>query len=316
MRFVFALLCWAGMYALTVYIAGSFLGTLMTIGVWVLEVGFTTRAFMVSVPEACALVTTDLLKSLVRGMIPLWNHPFYNLQTYDTGLHFRFPWEQVKEGNYINLRVVTFPFRGETYPSKNGPMMKADWSIQFHPRLEMLPRYIYVGISTIMEGLHEVGSSFLSSEIKKMDPEQVRLGQKDLENRLREHFNLATHRVDDAGLQTGLSTLTGKSPSPNVSLEDFYGIELAKTSIADVDYSAEYQKVLESQAVAERLGEISDQLTKGDINRKQAMEAAMVINKNVTKEIRENVQEIRGEGANAIASFLMALANAAGKGGE
>ncbi len=315
MRFVFALLCWTGMYALTVYIAGSFLGTLMTIGVWVLEVGFTTRAFMVSVPEACGLVTIDLLKSLVRGMLSGWNHPFYNLRVYSTGLHFRFPWEQVKEGNYINLRVVTFPFREETYPSKDGPLMKADWSIQFHPRLEMLPFWIKVGISTIMEGLHEVGRSFLSSEIKKMDPEQVRLGQKDLENGLREHFNLATHRVDDAGLQTGLSTLTGKSPSPNVSLEDFYGIELAKTSIADVDYSAEYQKVLESRAVAEELGKISDKLTTGGITPDKALETAMVINKNVTKEIRENVQEIRGEGATAIASFLMALANAAGKGG-
>src|SRR3989344_6138283 len=116
-RFLFAIVSWGAMYSLTWYIAGDFLGTMLTVSVLVLEIGFTARFFTVSVPEACGLVTVDLFKSLLRKLFA--DDPFYNLRVYGTGFHFRFPWEQVKDGNYINLRVIPLPFKEETYPSMN-----------------------------------------------------------------------------------------------------------------------------------------------------------------------------------------------------
>lgn len=238
-------------------------------------VALNIKHFMVSVPEVTGLLTLDI----VTG----------KLKPYGPGLHFRWPWEQLKDGLFINLRIVTEPME-ETYPSKDGPAMLVKWSFQYRPSttriydskgMSPLERYISSDDNTIKAGLKDVGSSILSADIAKLSAEESKEKQKELEDRLEKEFE------------------TKSPPTP----WDLYGIEIIRVSLADVDYEPDVQKVKASQVVATTLQSMAKNIQKDnpDISQKDAMNAAMIIDGKITK----HVVEVEGEGGNALAALLV-----------
>lgn len=275
-RVTFALLCCALVLALAIMAGLAVFGSLFWgLLIWAIAMAYAPRAFLVSVPEVTGLLTINLLNG--------------ELRPYGTGIHFRFPWEQVKEGNYINLRTITPEQRKESYPSADGPAMIVKWSFQYIPRLELLPRFIAVDQTTIDKGLGDVGSSFLSAEIARRNTIDCKENQAVIERGLQEAFEGPFSR-----------SAVGET------VEQFYGIDIVRISLADVDYDEKFQRARTTEQVMERLRGSANKIhdEHGEISSKDALNAVMIVNGDVTK----NIQEVEGEGGQALAALLMAMA--------
>ncbi len=289
---------------------------LYSLGFWFLSVGKTLPYFLVSVPEVTALITVNLFGG--------------ELKEYQTGINFRFPWEQVKAGNYINLRIITQDFeKGESYPALDGVMLDIKWSFQYRGMKGNIKKYITVDETVIESGLHNIGSSFLAQIIANLTAETARQNIKRIEQCMKAHYE---HEEPlDLRLETTPETreerekailgkidvyldgLKGK-PRGKASFEEQYGIDLILIAISDVDYEDKFQKALSSREVARKVKETARVLQEKSgasvgeaLSDKDAMDAAMVINKDVVRTVQHNIQEIKGEGMEAVANFLTSL---------
>lgn len=236
------------------------------LGLFLVAMSFKT--FTVSVPEVTGLLTVNTLSN--GEPIP-----------YGPGLHVRYPWEQVKEGNFINLRLIT-KRKTETYPSKDGSLLLVDWSYQYRTRVDLLPIYITVDEETIEGGLTDVGSSILSANIAEKNADDCKAEQQEFEQELWEEF-------------------CEMKPTP----EELYGVELVRVSLADMDYEASVQGVRASEAVTQRLLLIAAAIKEDNpgIGDEAAMSMALVINGNMQK----RVQAVEGEAGNALAALLASM---------
>jgi regulator of protease activity HflC (stomatin/prohibitin superfamily) len=292
-RLIFTIVCW-GLALILVLLTTTFIGGSYRVwigfAIWIVLVTGTLRFFMVSVPEVAGLVTINLLSG--------------RLYPYGPGLHFRYPWEQIKEGNYINFRLVKKEI-DETYPAKDGPELKVKWFFQYRPQLNLLGRYIAVSEEVIDSGLTDVGSSFLSQEIgaRRTSAESCKRDQNEIEQALRRYFEEESIiELFQEGVNLGIPCEPPEGEAP--TLEWLYGINLVRVGIHDMDYEEKYQKARSSKAISKKLTEIANKLKRGNISEKDALNAAMIINKDIMK----HVQEVEGKGGEALAALLMAMA--------
>ncbi len=268
-------------------------GGILGLAMWIVLWSRTLKYFMVSVAEITGLATINLL---ANGKI----------RSYGPGLHFKYPWEQEKEGNHINFRLVKV-FRSETYPAKDGPAMVVKWFFQYRPRLDLLGRYIAVSQDVIETGLTDVGSSFLSRTIAGIAAEDCKTGQKGIETDLKKSFDRTIEDLESDGADLGIPVPPETKES---TLEYLYGIHLVEVGLSDADYEERYQKARATKAIAEKLSETARGIKqKNGMTGKDSHNAALIINGMVAK----NVQEVEGEGGQAIAALLMAMARG-GKG--
>jgi hypothetical protein len=213
--------------------------------------------------------------------INLWSG---ELREYKTGLWCRYPWEQAKKGNYINTRLIPVD-REEDYPARDGPKMHAKW--QFWYRVVDAIKFVRIGREAAEKALTATGSSILSAYTAKHDAEDAKENQASAETALQEKFS-------------------NMDPPPLESL----GVEIPEVLLADLDYEPIVQKVRATQFVANKLKEIGQDLRaeQEDIKPKDSLNAAMIIHGDVTK----HVNEVEGEGGNALAALLMAMAQGGG----
>ncbi|TSC54948.1 MAG: hypothetical protein LiPW30_414 [Parcubacteria group bacterium LiPW_30] len=302
-------------------------------GFWLLAVSHFLPYFLVSVPEVTSLITVNLFGG--------------ELKEYPTGIHFKYPWEQTKSGNYINLRIFAKEFeKGETYPALDGVMLHVVWSFQYRGMKGNIGKYIAVDKTVIDRGLHDIGSSFLAQIIANLTAETARKNIKRIEGCMKGHYEhelsldlqmpatlpggteeevrkkrekLVIKKIDEYlksinALDKERREALERHEDPKLaSYEEKYGIDLILVAISDVDYDPVFQQALSARETAKKIKETAKTLQeKGadggkPITDAEAMEAALVVNKNTTKTIQHNVQEIRGEGMNAVANFLTSL---------
>ena len=269
-RRVVALLSWGVIFILCFLLLKMWLNIRLpfVLGTWAFIMSFSIRPFMVSVPEVTALVTINLLTG--------------ELKAYETGLWFRYPWEQVKMGNYINLRLLPLGAE-ENYPAKDGPLMHTKWQAPY--RVVNAINFIKVGREAVEGILQKAGSGVLSAYIAKHDSDKVKDNQEGVEKKLQEKFS-------------------------KMELEELCGVKIPVVSLADLDYDPTVQKVLATQYVARKLKTVGEDLRKGqeEIKPKDALNSAMIIHGAVTK----HVNEVEGEGGNALAALFMAMAQGGG----
>lgn len=273
MKAIFAFACFAVEMALAIFLGKWIFGSLnLGVVIWIFMMAASIRLFMVSVPKVTGLLTVDLRTGV---LVP-----------YFTGLHFRFPWEQVQEENYINLQLVTTK-REETFPSMDGPLMLVKWSCQYRPDPKGLDRYVSVGESTVEEGLPDVVSSILQKIISDKSSEDCKKDQHEIEKAVLKEFNEMV-------------------PGPS----ELYGIELVRFSLADVDYEDKAQKVRVTKMVTDKLREIATEIVKNHpgTSEADALKIAMVINGNLPK----SVLEVEGKAGEALAALLVAAGGVKG----
>lgn len=259
-----AILSWAAILALSlILVMWLNIRAQFGLAIWALIMSFSVKPFMVSVSEYTALVTINLLTG--------------ELREYQTGLWFRFPWEQAKAGNYINLRLLPLD-REENYPAKDGPLMHAKWQAPF--RVVDAKKFIGVGREGLERILANAASGVLSAYIAKHDSDKSKQEQAEVENALQEKF-------------------------AHLKLEEMCGVEIPVVSLADLDYEDPVQKVLATAYVARKIKKIAEDLRENKkISEKDALNAAMIMHGNVSK----HINEVEGEGGNALAALLMGMA--------
>ncbi|MFA6077487.1 MAG: SPFH domain-containing protein [Candidatus Paceibacterota bacterium] len=314
---------------------------LFAMAIWLLLLGRSLPYFLVSVPEVTSLITVNLFGG--------------ELKEYQTGIHLRFPWEQVKPGNYINLRIFAKDFeKGETYPALDGVMLHVVWGFQYRGMRGNIGKYIAVDKTVIDGGLHDIGSSFLAQIFANLTAETARKNIKRIENCVKGHYEYEIQlelqeptesntngvaplaNVSDKEIWKKRESLVikaideyldkikelnekkealreeGRSTAP-ASYEEAYGIDLILVAISDIDYDPKFQEALATREIAKKVKETAEVLQKKSsgggeaISDKEAMEAAMVLGKAVTKTVHHNVQEIKGEGMEAVINFVSGL---------
>lgn len=258
----------------------QFLGVGLGTAFWLWAIGHALPYFSVSVPEVTGLVTVNYLTG--------------GMKAYGTGFHFRYPWEQVKAGNYINLRMMTTDNMQETFPCADGPVVIVKWSIQYRTSVEKLPAYISVDERIINSGLNEASSSFLALKIREMKSEDIRgTGKKqELEKDLFKEFQ-GQATVKHPGGRKG-------------TVEEIYGIDIVLIPIADVDFESGYQEARSADQIMKKFRETASAIRKdsdGTITDKDALDnVLMVAGKGVKKEVRQETKtfDITPAGAEAL----------------
>jgi len=285
-------------YMLTIPVLGLKYGIMVGGILWLLSVTQAANFFIVSVPEITGLITINLFIKATS------KEPYRNLKTYLTGLSFKFPWEQSKRGNYIDLRIVTQSFE-EDFPAQDGPMIEIRGSFQYRADSNLLHKYIAVDETTINQGIRDVITSHLTKTIAITPAVETRKITKELEEGVHGIFKMQ----DSCKRASDMSTRTDDCHE----LEELYGIQILVVAIADSGYKEAFQKARATQRVSHTLREAAEKLQKEQgLSSKDAMNAIMVINGDISK----NIQEVEGEGGNALASLFMAGANASSKGGK
>ncbi|HEY4502964.1 MAG TPA: SPFH domain-containing protein [Candidatus Paceibacterota bacterium] len=243
---------------------------ILGIVIWLFWMKPTLPDFLVSVPEYTVLVTVNLLRE-------------DQLEDYRTGIHFRYPWEQVKVGNYINTRLEQMD-REEDYPARDGPKMRVKWQVHF--QIVNAVTFMKVGLETIETFLTGIGSGLLGATIYKKGSKRSKNQQQQIEVALTEKF-------------------------ANLKTIESYGVEVTKVVLVDIDYEDTVQKVLATQFVAKKVKEIGKDFREGqqEINPKDSLNAAMIIHGDYTK----HINEVEGEGGNALAALLMGMAQGGGR---
>lgn len=278
MRQGFFIFCFAFLFALSMVLS-PLIGFWFAMSTFFLVAGCTFSFFFVSVPEITGLITINVFTGV--------------LQHYEQGMSFRFPWEQVKERNYIDLRVIQSGELTETCPSFDGPAMLVRWSFRYCPVPKQLPQYIAVSKETINKGLEDIGSSFLSAKIAKMEAMEAKADQAIIQTELRDAFDAAS------------------------SIVHKFGIKIIDIALADVDYEQRFQQARATEQISVRLRDVATKIVieaaaKGEkITMEEAMNMALIMNKDVTKDI----QEAKG-GDFATLMSLVRNMGAGGKKGE
>lgn len=218
------------------------------------------RPFMVSVPEYTNLVTVNLFTGA--------------LEAYKTGLSWRFPWEQVKDGNYINTRLI--PLEGEEdYPAQDGAELHAKWQAPYR----VVDAVTYIGVGRNAEKIIiAIVNGVLSSFIGQGKAEEIKKKQADAEDALKQ-------KLQDELL---LTTPAGEKKYK-------YGVEVPVVTLADLDFELAVQKARAAKAEARATKEIATEFAGVD---KDALEAAQVERGKASKQIFD-VKGLGGLGAAA-----------------
>mgnify|MGYP001611900265 CR=1 FL=1 len=222
--------------------------------------------FLVSVPEITGLITINALTG--------------SLDTYATGLHLRYPWEQVKLGNYINLRQVTEEIE-ETYPALDA-LMHVKWIFQYTPLVRGLPQYISADDNSIKSGLRGTGSSVLAEQIGSKKGEDAKKSQEAIEKALKLQFVEGSNDFTIAR----------------------YGIRLDRVEIADLDFDPSVQAARSAMAEADITVKIAEKFRMGkEVTDKDALNAAQVERGKADKKIID-IESLTVAGLTAAARAL------------
>ncbi|MDP6388039.1 MAG: hypothetical protein QGG63_02085 [Candidatus Pacebacteria bacterium] len=159
---------------------GFFYGSLILFAVWIQFFTRTLKFFLVSVPKVSGLISTNLYDS--------------HMETYETGVHFKYPWEQVEDDHYISMRMVKEHYNS-SFPTNDGPKVLLGWTLQYYATIKDLPLNIAVDESTIKDGFGAVGNSYLSDRTAIKTAKEAREAVKELEIGLKALFEKTPAQV-------------------------------------------------------------------------------------------------------------------------
>lgn len=194
---------------------------LFKIGLWITLIGTSFPFFTVLVPEVTGLIALNFFTGEL--------HPF------GPGLQFKYPWDIVRDENFIPLEIVTKDHK-EDYAAKDGPMMKVKWSYQYVPNAGRLDRFIAVDESTIDRGFTDVISSILSEVIGGRLSEEAREKVEEIQREVLRR------------LEAMVAKANGQTVGMQEKLERQYGVNFKLLAIADIDFSEDYQQARSGQA--------------------------------------------------------------------
>lgn len=292
-RIAFAVFLWGLIVALTlslaIYLSPTRLSLAIGIVIALNLIAESTRFVLVAVPEYTALLLINYFAQ------PDEEHDQYaNLMVLTSGLHPKFPWDQVKEENFIDLRVIEQPY-DEDFISKDNIPVNYSGTIFFQPLAERLPRYLAFADTTIKVNLLEILTGYYTGITQSLTAQECR-----------EH---------QGKIREGIPVLFGATGG-QLALEEYYGLNRLKPpTLGDVTYEESYQKAITNQtnvdvdsATAQRLRAENPGLTA-----QAAMDFVQVRAGIVKRTINDINSEAKGgEAFSALASLLHGIGTGKG----
>lgn len=231
---------------------------------WVISVTQTAQMFLVNVPEVTGLITVNWFWRPTR------QEPLRGMTVYPTGVWFKFPFEQVKLGNYINMRIVDVPVN-ENFPAEDGVPLHLNGTLLYRPLLDLLPRYIAVDDEVIDGGLQEVADGRLSVYVAEDPVKRARNSIDDYQKWVIEDLEAEGSVVLAKSIEVDASGVTG-----DASIEWLLGIDLLIVRLGDATYDPVYQKGLTEGARAVLVQGVADKMIGSGMNPKEAWNNAMI----------------------------------------
>ncbi len=283
-RAIVAILFWLIMLGISFLLPWMFISDplwllCITFGLWTLMVTETLKYFLVGVPEVTGLI---LVNWLIQPQ-PL--DPYANQTVVLNGLWIKFPWDDVRDSLFINLRIVAQSF-DEDFPAKDGPMIHTSGEIFWRPDERLLPRHIAVDTTIINKGLVAIATGSLSQKISK-NLAQVARGNVDKYQRgLLDRFEAPiTDDIKPSSHEAAIALAAGVSV---ITYEWMWGIDFLGVRIGDADYEKAYQLALSQEARSRLIEALAERLrNERGLEPKDAINAALMQFEIVTKEIFE-----------------------------
>lgn len=231
---------------------------LVKIGIWLMMVSFFWSDFITSVPEITGLVVINIFTGLLKAFGPGW--------------HFKYPWEKVKEENFFSLDPRTEKIE-ETYAAIDD-ILSFKGLYQYVPDPRNLDKFIvYRDENAIKHGLKTEISGIISDAIGSKKSEDARKQIKDIEKEVINHID----------------TVCVGGVAIKHKLEGDYGINFKLFSIADIDFSKEYQAARSQNAITDQFIQ-EDKKIKAqypDLSDKERANFMLLRKGNASKEIYE-----------------------------
>lgn len=269
--------------------AHLFSGIMTSWILWFIALAFTVRFFLVSVPEYTGLVTVSALSG--------------DLHAYLTGMHFRFPWEQVKKEDYVSTELISVPFN-EHFPTKDGGVVRISGSYEYRVdtrpdrNYEMLRTYIGIDESTIVLGVYNRVQAVLTKFVGNHETSAIKDRTEEIQTELNARFQGQAVADIEAG----------------------YGIEVASVKAGNVEYIGETQTALSASLKAKKAIDAGKDLAgvkPGKKMKPNQIEDALVLVGSATKAIHKyeigGLDTLTPEAAQAVASVAQALLQSQGR---
>lgn len=235
------------------YVSPSFWGQwLMGVALWLAVFLSILKLHLVTVPEITGLVTLDVFRGVMHA--------------YGAGWKIKYLWEQAKDENYINLRLI--PSNG-TYElvSKDGVKVKYTYTIQYRGRLRLLPIYIRVDKKDINEALGAIVRSVIAIGAMGKTADHLRSD------------------VEVEGLLKSLREQLGQegNDANGHEIEYRYGIDIEVVSLSEPTFSDDYIEATTAQVITSKFDSAARKLREGDgglgLSGQAAMDVVLLANK-------------------------------------
>lgn len=309
-RAAVAVLCWLLIVSVSFLVVWMFFTDplwilCLTFGLSTMLISETLKYFLVGVPEVTGLI---LVNWLIQPQ-PL--DPYANQKVVLNGLWFKFPWEDVRESLFINLRIVGQPF-DEDFPAKDGPKIPTNGEIFWRPDERLLPRHIAVDTSIINRGLVAIATGTLSQKISRSTARVARGKVDQYQQELLNRFEAPI--TDDIKPSSHEAAIAATDGVGVITYEWMWGIDFLGVRIGDADYDADYQKALSQEARSRLIEALAKRLRdERGLEPKDAMNAALMQYEIVTKEIFE----LEGNAPQALTALFAKLGvDMTGSGGK
>lgn len=242
---------------------------IMLVGLSFLAIGATWKVFTFEVPAWTG--------------INIFNHFTGKQTTFLQGLHFKYPWEIIRPESTHSLKSIKESVKGSFPTGGGGPnegstVLLANFMFQFRPDPFNLITFEGVDNEVIKSGLVDQASSLLLEYIATSGKtaKKIRDDIKLLQEAIRVKFGV---NENEARSSNDLKILK-QIHRDSTPIELSYGIILVVSSLNDLDFEPEYQKVLTSRKAMDEIQAIANSIhekAQGDMTRKEAWDEAMIV---------------------------------------
>lgn len=256
------------------------------LALWLTTMAIIIPQLIVSVPEITGLITVNLL---ANG----------KLRSYSTGFQIKYLWEQAKQGNFINLRLIPTS-NTLTFVTSDGVEVSYTYTIQYRGRLKLLGIFIRVALGDVNEALGAIARYVISQGVMGKKADELRSD------------------TEVKKLQEKLNDELGQTSRFGHQIEYRYGIDIEVVSLSEPKFSKDYIESTTTQVIVDKMNaagkKLMDKVNGLGLTGQSAADMVAMLNKEaVTKtvtgfeatELADRISAGMTDTAKAIASVIV-----------
>jgi hypothetical protein len=141
----------------------------------------TYRWFFVNVPEFMALITVNYFDGALRKM--------------ESGLHLKYPWEQIKKSMWFTLEMISVVFKDD-YPTKDGGVVEIAGVFRYRANFKRLERYASIDETTIGAAILNDAKRLMSERIGQTRTEDIASKLQEIKKQIEETYQATDNPLE------------------------------------------------------------------------------------------------------------------------